>query len=164
MHRDGDQGEVRVPRVAVGQRCAARIRVSAEGAKARNPLGDLRYLLDVSVEPDPRAHGPNGRGEAQQVVGEDEIEHAGERLWVRFVHRLEDRLSEPLLSLSGEQQSFDELPTLDPGRTKESDDHVAIHDTDCVLAVPDLDEGAHDLVGARPAQVDGGSQQRAGEL
>ena len=50
--------------------------------------------------------------ESREIIFDDEPQHPPERLGVRLVHRLENVLAKPLLTLRREQQLPDEFPTI----------------------------------------------------
>ena len=65
----------------------------------------------LPLEAEPHVDGADDGGEADEILVEDEPEHAPEGIGMGLVDGLEDDLTQPLLALGGEEQFFPRTPT-----------------------------------------------------
>ena len=57
----------------------------------------------------------------------DEADQAAEGGGMRFVHRLQDDLPQPLLALGGQQQVFDDFPSFRPAGGQKGPGYMSTH-------------------------------------
>ncbi len=89
------------------------------------------------------------------------MQHAAKRFRVGLVHTLEDRLAQSFLALGGQEQFFDELPTLFAARAHQRLGDVTAHAADRVLTVGGVDEDLEHSIAGAVAELQGPGQQPA---
>ena len=140
-----DERQIDVPRVALFEGEPRRAHIGAETEQRLDTGLEQRDLLDVSREAEPDRRRSNRCRESEQVLAQHQGQETVECVRVRFIGRLEDRLPQPFLSLSRQQEALHELPGLRSRAAQQRDDRVA---------GPSPQLGAHPArPGARPTEL-----------
>lgn len=118
-------------------------------------------MVDVPAEAKPHAGSAHRGAEADQVVVEDEPQHASKRLRVRLVDRLQDDLAQSLLALRRQQQPLDVLPAVRARGDEQARGHVAAHRAGRMVAAHGRDQRLEHLLALRSPGVDRRGEQDA---
>ena len=115
------------------------------------------YRVPLQTQPD--VDGTHGGAEADQILVQDQLQHAAEGVGVGLVDCLQDCLAEPLLALGGQQHFFHEFPGVGIRAGQQAPGHVPAHAADFMLSGGRIAKHFQNLLRFATARVDGSGEQ-----